>query len=95
MRNTLPDAFQSVFLTISFLIVGLALLILINNTDPNLNADLEVPIAENVSVVCELGPKRILEFPATVVWREGQTLHIKHPRSSFVLQDPNHNCSVR
>lgn len=95
MGNTLSDVSQSVSLLASFLITFLAILVLFNNTDPNPNYELKAPIAENVTVVCELGPNRILEFPATVVWREGQTLHIKHPRSSFVLQDPDHNCSVR
>lgn len=97
MKNTytIVDAFYPVFLVISLFIVSLAVLVLIDNTSPDINAEIKVPIAENVRVLCDLGTETVIEFPATVVWREGDTLHIKHPRSSFVLQDPNNNCTVK
>lgn len=91
----LEDLIYPVFLFTASGIVLLAMLTLAKNTSPDINAEIKVPYAENVRVVCDLGTETIMEFPATVVWREGDTLHIKHPRSSFVLQDPNNNCTIK
>ena len=88
------DAFSAVFLILSFFIVGLATLVLIDNTNPDYNADIEMPVIEDVMVVCDIGRKEMFKAPALVAWREGDSIHVKHPQSSFTIQDPTRKCSI-
>lgn len=69
-------------------------LILLGNTNPDPNAEIRAPTIENTIVTCEFTDKTVMNFPATSVYREGKSLHIKHPESSFVLQDPDSKCRI-
>lgn len=93
--NNLTEGIQSLLLVLSLPIVSLAILVLVNNTNPNPNSEIKAPVAEDVTVLCKFGSETAIRFRGTVVWREGKSLHVKHPKSSFVLQDPDHRCSVQ